>query len=198
MQRPSLSLCLALDSSCWVSSESNWLFNKKFSMVTWMRLKQVDGRVRLSQLDCDFLFPQLSHTWIPLSLSLSHSHTLESFSYICEMKNRFQLPRNLQLRNADGRTKDSYKCSYSCRYRYTDTDTDTPLVIVVEKDTTAIADKYLLWSLRHLRKLLSVFILSAIYFYDFFLPLFHCNRNTRSRRRQWRRRGESDRIATTK
>lgn len=88
------------------------------------------------------------------------------------MKNRFQLPRNLQLRNADGRTKDSYKCSYSCRYRYTDTDTDTPLVIVVEKDTTAIADKYLLWSLRHLRKLLSVFILSAIYFYDFFCLYF--------------------------
>lgn len=108
------------------------------------------------------------HTLESLSLSLSHSHTLESFSYICEMKNRFQLPRNLQLRNADGRTKDSYKCSYSCRYRYTDTDTDTPLVIVVEKDTTAIADKYLLWSLRHLRKLLSVFILSTIYFNDFF------------------------------
>lgn len=68
-------------------------------------------------------------------------------------------------------------------HRYTDT--DTPLVVVVEIDTTAVADKYLLWSLRHLWKLLSVFILPAIYF---FLPIFHCNRNTRSRRRQWRRR----------
>lgn len=114
--------------------------------------------------------------WFPLSavithlnlfsLTHTHSHTLESLSYICEMKNRFQLPRNMQLRNADGRTRDSFECSYSCRYSCTDT--DTPLVVVVEIDTTAVADKYLLWSLRHLWKLLSVFILPAIYFFCLF------------------------------
>lgn len=144
----SLSLSLLYSRARWVSSESNWLFNKKLPMVTWRT-----GSLSLSPIVIP-LSAVITHTWI----AFAYTETLESLSYICEMKNRFNFEDTHAVAAAD-------------------TKIQLQLLVI---DTTAVEDKHLLGSsLRHLQKLLSVFILQAI---------FRCSWSRRRRREEkWSR-----------